>query len=155
MVDWIIEDTVSDSFPHQAWSQKDFWKTTWQSSANLILLGILRSMSASLEDWNSHVKRLSPTHTRTVCLWGSKSPRKPMNQVTAFWIKSNSRDRIRPQMQIPPDTFPFLPRTPLTSSLHCISLPLSFSFCMYRRRKAGRKGWQHIWLQGEERDWHA
>lgn len=69
-----------------AWSQKDFWKTTWQSSANLILLGILRLKSASLEDWN--VKPLSPTHTRPACLWGSKSPRKPMNQVTAFGSKA-------------------------------------------------------------------
>ncbi len=105
--------------------------------ANLILLGILRSKSASLEDWNSHVKPLSPTHTRPVCLPGSKSPRKPMNQVTAFLIKSNSRDRIRPQMQISPDTFPFLPRTPLTSSLHCISL--SLFLVLHLQEEKGRK----------------
>ncbi len=88
---------------------KGFLENNLTICANLILLGILRSKSASLEDWNSHVKPLSPTHTRPVCLPGSKSPRKPMNQVTAFWIKSNSRDRIRPQMQISPDTFPSCP----------------------------------------------
>lgn len=80
------------------------------------LWGLKFSHEASL----SHTYSISLQHTAS---GAPNHPETPWTESRPLWIKSNSHDQIRLQMQTLPDTFPVSPRTPLTSSLHCIYPP--------------------------------
>ncbi len=125
-----------------AWSQKDFWKTTWQS---VLISSCLEFWGRISISWGlKFTRETSLSHTyKTSLPPGLQITQKTMNQVTAFWSKATHVIASAPKCKYHLILSPSCPAPPWLHHF-TVSLSLYFSFCIYRRRKAGRKGWQHI-----------